>query len=35
MIQSKNVFYIEGVPYILESGIEATKVEYIDGETVK
>lgn len=32
---SKNVFYIEGVPYILESGIEATKVEYIDGETVK
>ena len=23
------------MPYILESGIEATKVEYIDGETVK
>ncbi|NLM48003.1 MAG: cell surface receptor IPT/TIG domain-containing protein [Epulopiscium sp.] len=32
---SQKVFYIDGVPYILESGIEATKVEFIDGETVK
>lgn len=29
------VFYIEGVAYTLESGIEAAAVEFIDSETVK
>lgn len=31
----QEVIYIEGTPYVLESGIEAIEVEYIDGETVR